>query len=153
LITPSLERRWKPPTKPRGDLWTVPLPFRTPYRNEVLGLLRYLKEYYSGIGFERRGFVIQKVAEIDADNLTLTINVALLPSELNINQEVKIYTIYGEDNYIFFVDVKRISGDPSAWVKRCIFFLSDIRQQLLLWKSLPDKERKRYLSEQFPSSS
>jgi cell division protein FtsX len=96
LITPSLERKWAPPTKPHGDIWSMPLPFRTPYKNEVLGLLKYLKEYYSGIGFERRGFVIQRISDVDVDNLALTVNITLLPSELNLNQEAKIYTIYGE---------------------------------------------------------
>ncbi|MEM2795120.1 MAG: FtsX-like permease family protein, partial [Thermofilaceae archaeon] len=34
LITPSLERVWKPPTKPRGDLWEIVFPLRLTSRSE-----------------------------------------------------------------------------------------------------------------------
>ncbi|HID91229.1 TPA: ABC transporter permease, partial [Candidatus Bathyarchaeota archaeon] len=36
LITPSLERRWKPPTKPKGDEWTIPLPLKIPSLEETV---------------------------------------------------------------------------------------------------------------------
>ncbi|TLN01155.1 FtsX-like permease family protein, partial [bacterium] len=43
LVTPSLERRWKVPTKPKGDNWEIPLPFVSS-EAEAEGILTFLKE-------------------------------------------------------------------------------------------------------------
>ncbi|MEM0172420.1 MAG: FtsX-like permease family protein, partial [Thermoproteota archaeon] len=53
VITPSLERKWKPPTKPSKDNWEVPMPVSFITYEEALGILEYLREFYEGAGAVR----------------------------------------------------------------------------------------------------
>ena len=145
MITPSLERRWKPPTKPRGDVWELPLPLRTPTEEEAIAVLNFLKEYYLGAGAEKRGFIIRRVSEVDQKNLSLSLFMYLTPSELNITQETLIYALRAEDNYVFFVKIVRKSGNPPDWVSRCYYYITDLWQQILLWRTLPLSERRKYM--------
>jgi hypothetical protein len=48
IITPSLERRWKLKTKPKGDEWDIALPTSATSLEETRGILAYLYEYYTG---------------------------------------------------------------------------------------------------------
>ncbi|MEM2922010.1 MAG: FtsX-like permease family protein, partial [Candidatus Bathyarchaeia archaeon] len=53
LVTVSLERKWKPPTKPKRGHWEIPLPVKITEVDEVGGLLTFLREYYLGAGTEK----------------------------------------------------------------------------------------------------
>ena len=147
IVTPSLERRWKIPTKPRGDLWEIPLPFKLP-EAEALGAIRYLAEYYSGIGAVRAGF---RVSEVNLAPLRgeLILKVVLTPIELNTRQEAVLKVIREDNICSFKLIIKRLSGEKMYWVGRNYLFVDSIRKQLLLWRSLPLSERVRYLKEEY----
>ena len=68
----------------------------------------------------------------------------LTSSEPNITQEALIYALRAEDNYVFFVKIVRKSGNPPDWVSR-YYYITDLRQQILLWRTLPLSERKKYM--------
>ncbi|RLF23758.1 MAG: hypothetical protein DRN15_02045 [Thermoprotei archaeon] len=147
MVTPSLERRWKPPTKPRGDEWDIPLPLRVPSRKEALGVIEYLREYFEGEGRETRTFMVRELKGIQYDKNALLLIVGLAPYEMQVNQEVAISAslLPEEKRYAFSLHLRRISGARSIWVSSNYYFIDSIRKQLLLWRSLPSKEQAKYI--------
>jgi len=147
MITPSLERRWKPPTKPHGDQWSIPIPFRILTETEARGVLRYLHEYFSELGSIRPGFRILQLSDIDYKNMEILLRVNLTPTELGINQKVTIKEIPQQDNtFLFNVLIQRETGDYDQWRIRNYYFVDDLRKQLLIWRSLPPEEKEKYFA-------
>jgi ABC-type lipoprotein release transport system permease subunit len=148
LITPSLERKWRPPTKPRGDLWEIPLPMSVPSEAEARGVLAYLHEYYSGAGAVKEGVhVVREVAPPDYQAKTLSMTVALAPLEAGVQQKVEIEAVYdrGANRYVFLARIRRLSGPDRPWVDGNYKFVDDLRKQMLMWTSLPPEDRRRYI--------
>jgi len=148
LITPSLERKWRPPTKPRGDLWEIPLPMSVPSEAEARGVLAYLHEYYGGAGTVKEGVhVVRELAAPDYQAKTLSMVVALAPLEAGVQQRVEIEAVYdrGANRYVFLARIKRLSGPDRPWVDGNYKFIDDLRKQMLMWTSLPPEDRRRYI--------
>jgi len=155
LITPSLERKWKPPTKPTGDLWEVPLPVRSS-ENEARGILAYLNEYYSELGSVKPEYMIMGNPQLNIKRMTLTLNMLLTPTELNITQDVTIKALPpGEiqetvaepsKDFLFNITIHYKSGDYKTWAARNYSIIDDLRKQMLLWRSLPNEQKQRYMS-------
>ncbi|MGC9086185.1 MAG: FtsX-like permease family protein [Thermoproteota archaeon] len=147
LITPSLERKWQPPTKPRGTTWEVPLPISFSNPKEALGFLEFLYEYYSGAGYEKPIFRVQSFENISYKDYLIAIQIALAPYELQTVQRVNIKGMMSrtENKISFFVKMDMLSGDKDIWVTRAYYFLDDLRKQVLLWRALPFSEREKYV--------
>jgi len=146
LITPSLERVWKPPTKPRGDVWELVFPLRLASRAEALGLLRYLKEYYLGAGYYKAGFRVSAVGEVDAERLELSLRALLAPIESGTEHEVLVKVIEQPGaRFSVAVTTRFLGGSRAVWQSTGPIFFDDLRKQLLLWTSLPSKEKERYV--------
>jgi len=148
LITPSLERKWRPPTKPRGDLWEIPLPMSVPSEAEARGVLAYLHEYYGGAGAVKEGVhVIRELAAPDYQAKSLSMVVALAPLEAGVQQRVEIEAVYdrGANRYVFLAHIKRLSGSDRPWIDGNYKFIDDLRKQMLMWTSLPPEDRRRYI--------
>lgn len=149
LITPSLERKWKPPTKPRGDAWEIPLPMSVPSEGEARGVLAYLHEYYAGAGTVKEGVhVVRELAKPDYQARSLSMIVALAPLEAGVQQSVTVEAVYdrGANRYVFLAHLKRLSGADRPWIDGNYRFIDDLRKQLLMWSSLPGQERRRYIA-------
>ncbi len=149
IITPSLERKWKPPTKPRGNRWEIPLPVSVPSEEEVRGMLAYLYEYYSGAGAVKEGVhVVRELEAPDYASRRLSMKVALSPVEAGVQQSVELASLLDKSvkRHVFLVTLTRLSGSESLWVSSNYKFMDDMRKQLLMWSSLPPAERKRYIS-------
>ena len=149
LITPSLERKWKPPTRPKGDIWELPLPLKLTTLEESKGVLEFLREYYLGAGTERPGFRIRNVElNLSEQNPSLLLKMALTPYEAGVLQSARIQVIFNEkDNrYDFITILNRVTGDRNIWTKSSYLFLDDLRKQLLLWRSLSKELRKKYIT-------
>ncbi len=147
IITPSLERVWKPPTKPRGDVWELVFPLRLTNREEALGLLRYLREYYTGTGSYKPSFRVTKVSEIDPEKVELSLHVLLAPVETGTEQRVSIRAIEQVGRrYSLGVEARFLGGSKAVWLSTAVYFFDDLRKQLLLWASLPTSEKRRYLA-------
>jgi ABC-type antimicrobial peptide transport system permease subunit len=146
LITPSLERRWVPPTKPKGDLWEMPLPIEFPSIEEAKGFLKFLAEYYSGEGKEKAYFIIRSFS-IDLSNLALSAEVSLAPFEANISQQVVISVNYDKTVAKGFTTLttRRTGGTRSTWITSNYNFIDDVRKQVLLWRSLSPEEHETYI--------
>jgi hypothetical protein len=145
LITPSLERKWKPPTKPRGGVWEVPMPLSLPSLEEARGLVEFLQEYYEGAGAEKPSFRVVRVAR--PEPLRLQLEVALAPYELGMTQTAEIAAEYSkvENRYRVATVLKHVSGPEKMWASYAYFFIDDLRKQLLLWRALSAEERQRYI--------
>jgi len=145
LLVPSLERRWKVRAKPRGDLWEIVLPFKITSKRESLGVLLYIAEYFSGIGAVHRGYVIKSV-KVFVEHISLVMEVALTPLEMGVSQKVIIAFIQrSAKEFTPVLQIKRLSGNRKIWEARNYLFIDAVRKELLLWRSLPPKEKEKYI--------
>jgi len=145
IITPSLKRKWEFSTRPQGDVWEIPFFSTYKSRDEVLGLIEYLKEYFSGAGAEKSKFTIREFPEASFRDLSLNLNVALYPYEANVIQSVKINFKREKDHFNMNVILKRISGIKSVWLTSSYYFVDDVRKQILLWNSASTNDKIKYI--------
>lgn len=143
LVTPSLERRWRVTTNPRGDEWDIPLPVTTPTLGEARAILLYLNEYLSGMGRTTPYFTV--ISEPMLEERSLSFNVLLAPRELNITQEVRILLQQTAERYTFLLRIKRLSGRYESWRTSNYFFADALRKQMLLWRGLSEEVRLKYM--------
>lgn len=147
MITPSLERKWKPPTKPRGDTWEIPIPVRFPSREEALGSLFYIYEYFAGMGKERPYFIVREASPPSRENPAVRIVVALAPYELGVTQEAVLQLLADDVRrvYTFSLKLTRLTGSRSVWEANNYYFIDDARKQALMWRTLPPDKRSEYV--------
>jgi len=146
MVAPSLERRWEPPTKPKGDEWEVPVPLALESRREAQGVLEYLHEYFNGEGRETRYFSVIDLQKASYDERGLEIKASLAPRESHVTQSVKISLVGSADKkrYSFSIYIKRLTGTYPTWRTSNYYFIDSVRKQLLLWRSLPEAKREQY---------
>jgi ABC-type antimicrobial peptide transport system permease subunit len=147
LAVPSLERRWKLPTKPLGNIWNIPVPF-TANKEETYGLMVFLKEFLDLNRTEYVGkFWCKETAltETEDGKSKLTTVVRLAPFDAGIEQKVDIIGAPSKGEvYNFSINIERIQGTESLWIISNYRFLDEIRKQFLMWRSLKEEERKKY---------
>jgi hypothetical protein len=149
MITPSYERKWKISSKPKGNEWEIPLPFIVSKR-EVVGLFKFLIEYYSNIGEESiRTFKFRSEIKLDlrSEGPSISSIVALAPYDANITQLFTLKAIPVKDQYTFSVILKQLTGIESktAWISSNYNFIDSIRKQFLIWRSFSDSEKEKYI--------
>lgn len=150
IVTPSLERRWKMPTKPKGDEWEIPLPFVLS-KNEVSGLIRFLLEFYESMSEDQlRTFVFRKRIErnLEAERPSLTSIVALAPFDLNITLSFSLTaTPVSKNQYTFTILLKQLTGVESrtAWISSSYRFIDSVRKQFLIWRGFSESQKSRYI--------
>jgi ABC-type antimicrobial peptide transport system permease subunit len=154
MVTPSLERKWSLPTKPIGDKWLIPLPFEIA-PEEVKGLIKYLKEFMEAHQtslhpeFSVRSFINSFDKK---DDLKETIGISFLaslpPYDLGVIQEVSILAIRdrAKNTFSISLEIVRKEGPLIQWIKTNYGFVDAVRKQILLWRSLGQKEKVKYLS-------
>lgn len=147
LITPSLERVWRPPTRPKGDTWEVVFPLRLTSRGEAVSLLNYLREYYLGAGYYKSSYRVSSVSDADLESLELKLRILLAPIESGTEQEVSIKVIE-QPGRKFTVSVltRYLGGSRAVWMSSTPLYFDDLRKQLLLWASIPGGEKAKYVS-------
>jgi Na+-transporting methylmalonyl-CoA/oxaloacetate decarboxylase gamma subunit len=146
MITPSYERKWKPETKPKGNIWELNFPLVVRDKPEVIGILNYMKEYFSEAGYAGSGHRIVKIGDVDREKLSFDFEVVLTPMETGVTQRVKLYfQILPDERKQLSALIELISGDRSFFTSRNYAFLDLIRNQVLLWRSLPEEDRNRYM--------
>lgn len=149
IVTPSHERRWRMPTKPKGDEWEIPMPF-TLQKSEVPGIFRFLGEYYESLGEEKtKTFIVRGKAQINlqSESPSISFIVALAPFEANITQLFSLVAIpIDNEKYTFKVLLKQLTGIKSkkAWISSNYSFIDSLRKQFLIWRSFSESEKKKY---------
>jgi len=152
LITPSIERGWRMPTKPKGNEWFIPLPFRAS-KEELIGVFAYLMEYVDQHKYERVGvfqaldFWYEEDAKEQMTTRRLVLRVKLVPWDLPTFQRVNLDAVLprGKETYELSLYILRESGFLETWVSSNYIFVDDLRSQLLLWRSLSLGEMQRYI--------
>ncbi len=149
LVTPSLERKWRIPTKPKGDVWEIPLPFTFREDEMVIGLTVYLLEYLRAHEIERAEHFTLESCQVSAKPGEVIIKgfAWLPPFEENIRQEfiLRLSKSLTEAKYFTSLVVKRVSGAYDLWVNSAENFAREIRKQMLTWRLLTPKERDNYI--------
>jgi len=153
LVTPSLERAWRIPTKPVGDIWGIPLPFITSSEAETMGTIRYLNEYL--IQHEIPDAPVFMATNIKMDKGTregktfvrISGECRLVPYQIGVVQMVEIGATEEREQarWVFGISIKRTMGAIKEWERLNRDFVNEIREQLLLWRTLPDSEKARYM--------
>ncbi|MGC8632020.1 MAG: FtsX-like permease family protein [Thermoprotei archaeon] len=146
MITPSLSRKWKPTTKAKGKNWDMELPMKVNNEQEAVGVLRYLAEYYNGLGYEKPNFRLDGNVSIDEKALSVSFNVRLAPYESGIVQQVILSFIKTPaSEYVLYATLKLTTGDSGLWSARAPLFIEDLRSQVILWRGLKPEQRSKYL--------
>jgi hypothetical protein len=148
LANPSGRRKWTISTKPKGDEWEIPVMVKIASKQEILSILYFFREYFQGAGAVGRGFTIDKVGEVDVENLRLEVFVRLAPYEEQITERVLLSCFGAEGGYFLNVYLMKLTGVRELWQSSNILFIDDIRKQLLIWRSLTPEQQKRYLHPQ-----
>lgn len=176
VATPAIDRTWRVP-EPRGDEWTIPLPFSVT-GEQAHGLNGFLAEWFAAYEEYSIGdFVTQNVETEEFEMAAVGQNGGspeglkpapaegpvsstvtgyrircmawLAPFDLGVSQKVAIETLPTDmlDVYDIRVVIHRESGDISNWKRVNRRFLNTLRKQFLIWRTLKQGERERYLEE------
>ncbi|MCX8184099.1 MAG: hypothetical protein N3F08_06755 [Crenarchaeota archaeon] len=70
-VTPSLERKWRLQTRPKGDSWDIPIPFRIKEDDRAAGIAVFLHEYLWNKRIERAGVFTVESVEVNRIELSL----------------------------------------------------------------------------------
>lgn len=152
FVTPSLERVWRIPTKPRENLWSIPLPFVIS-EDDVMGCLAYISEYIVKMGTEAGKFMVEAKPRYRVKKTPKAIIrelesvIRLPPYEAGVTETITISAVkfFRERRYKFELTGRLRTGKRYIWVMGHRTFTDLIRKQLLLWRSLRSKERKFYV--------
>ncbi|MEM2561000.1 MAG: M28 family peptidase [Candidatus Bathyarchaeia archaeon] len=151
LVTPSLERAWRITTKPRGDVWEIPLPFHA-RENEAKGIIEYLYEYmYAHSAPEAPDFSVLNLnvskGEVEGKKyVSIDATVRLAPYEAGISEEINFSANeIAPDRWEMRVIAKRLTGPSDRWMRLHRIFVDHFRKQLLLWGSITPSERAKYI--------
>jgi ABC-type antimicrobial peptide transport system permease subunit len=148
LITPSLERKWRLPSKPTGDQWEIPLPFVIFSEYKALALFGHLSEFFSLYDKEESGVPFVKVdlsfQKIQQDLYVLKSRIRLPPFAAGISQNVILELRGKEDKWYPLLKLSRVSGPYEQWIKINWNFINVIRKQFLIFESLSFKDYSRY---------
>jgi len=152
VASPSVDRVWRLPD-PVGDEWDITLPFAVTGQ-QATGVNNFLAEWFSS-------FEEQSVGDFLTNNIqtgpletergpghVLTVRVWLAPFDLGVSQDIALKIVPTELDGVYSVElhIERVSGDVSNWKRINRRFLNVIRKQFLIWRTLNEMERQRYLA-------
>ncbi len=148
-VTPSLERKWRLQTKPKGDSWDIPIPFRIKEDDRAAGMAVFLHEYLWNKRIERAGVFTVESVDVDKieSGIAVKSRVWLAPFEQNIKQDMNIVILKSktEQNFLISMSLNRVSGPYDSWVRFNYPFIDEVRKQMLIWNVLDPEERERYI--------
>ncbi|OGV67175.1 MAG: hypothetical protein A3K19_02315 [Lentisphaerae bacterium RIFOXYB12_FULL_65_16] len=144
---PGLLRVWRPP-EPKGDVLDLVFPF-TVSEYDITGMVSFLREHFRNHTDTGLGQFMTSRAELaqEADgSLGLDATLALAPFDLGVSQSFALRSTPSEIPGINEVRVviNRKSGQPKDWSRLNKVFMDDLRQQFLLWRSIPHETMELY---------
>jgi len=145
-VTPSLERKWKLTSRPKGDSWEIPLPFTVERKEEAVGILNFLDEYFVGHTIETPESFIVRESKLTSEKLELVTTVSLRPFEKGLSQRMEIKGLTSEtvDRVSLYLVLTRLSGDSKSWQAINYKVVDSLRKQFLIWRSLSPEHRRKY---------
>lgn len=153
VATPAEERTWRLP-EPEGDSWRIPLPFSVT-SVQAQGLSGFLAEWFHAYEEHSVGeFITQDVgsATFTATNGTgyrVECDAWIAPFDLGVSQHVRIEIVPTDYEGVYDIQLTltRLSGDIANWKRVNRRFLNILRKQFLIWRTLPQEQRERYLQQ------
>jgi hypothetical protein len=171
VATPAIDRTWRVP-EPDGDEWSIPLPFSVT-GEQATGLNSFLAEWFAAYEEYSIGDFVTQNVETEEQEVDLPIEAGavatgakghvyrircmtwLAPFDLGVSQKVMIETCPTTmaDVFEIRVVIHRESGDISNWKRVNRRFLNTLRKQFLIWRTLKQGDRERYLVQQGPGET
>ena len=153
MVTPSLERKWKIPIKPKTNFRDIPLPFYASSERETFGVMRYISEYLEAHRISGApDFLVLDIRFSEGKNerqqrcKNVIADLRLSPYEAGVVQTSAIsMTEVEPSRWQCFLALERKMGTQEEWVRLNYNYVDNLRKQLLLWRSLKDVERERYM--------
>lgn len=161
IAMPDVNRSWTlPPAE--GDIISMNLPFLLKHEEES-GIMAFLKAFYdSHKDVAHESFLVDDLS-MDVDTpeptpgqmpapvcLLIRTNTWLAPFDFGIKQRIQIHCCPSLENPGYLeiaIQMIRLSGEHSAWVRANKNFIKALRKQMLLWRLL-DQEAKAAYSDQ-----
>lgn len=147
---PGVNRSWRMP-KPEGDRLSFTFPFTVP-ESSFGGIVAFIREHFRNHGDAALDVFAAKdptLFRVDATRIGIRAGIALSPFDLGVYQKFSMSTrpsdIPGIDEVV--VDIERVNGAAGSWLRGNRNFVSDLREQFLLWRSLPPEVVAHYQSE------
>lgn len=164
VATPAIDRSWHV-QEPEGDEWSIPLPFSVT-GEQAKGLNGFLAEWFAAYEEYSIGDFVTQNVETDESEIDLPAPAGepspgkgtlyqircmtwLAPFDLGVSQRLTVETrpTTMTDVFEILVKIHRESGDISNWKRVNRRFLNTLRKQFLIWRTLKQGERERYLEE------
>jgi len=152
---PGVARKWKMP-EPKDNVMRFVFPF-TVSQTDITGVLSFISEHFKSHSDASLGSFATEEVEIfeetredmaSGSSMGISMNMALAPFDLGIFQK---FTLSSEDSDIpgimeVVIELDKTSGASGAWVRSNRLFIDDLRNQFLLWRSLPVESVEHYCS-------
>ncbi|MBO3809654.1 MAG: M28 family peptidase [Candidatus Brockarchaeota archaeon] len=150
FVTPSLERVWRPPTRPKDNTWDIPLPIALETEEEARGMVAFITEYLKSYGSEAVSFMVEKLEHekkiVEGENIYLSKAVMRLrPYETGLTEEMVFKTSRVKNRYVVMLTANLISGPRVLWIGSHLRVVDMVRKTMLVWKSLNKEDRDRFL--------
>jgi hypothetical protein len=144
---PGIQRAWRI-GKPEGDLYDIVFPF-TVSTYDITGVVSFLKEHFENYSDTSLGCFATSHVHIfrQADELLgMQAEVALAPFDLGVSQK---FALLAKPSEIPGIDeirilLLRLAGTGGDWQRANRVFISELRKQLLIWRSLTPEVMERY---------
>lgn len=152
IASPGIERHWSLP-EPVGDVMDVLLPFTVTGR-DAFGVSAFLKEFFDEyVGYAGGEFLAEDVRLEPVDHehtedagMTVKLRMWLAPYDLGVSQDFALECRPTGDSQIYEIHIRltRLAGDITSWKKTNALFMSGIRKQFLIWRTVPHGEKLSY---------
>lgn len=143
---PGVARAWALP-KPDGDNWEFVFPF-TVSEYDITGVISFIREHFDNFSDCSLGLFLAENTRIRAEgrSLHLESKLALAPFDLGVTQTFLLTSLPSEIEGVDEVRVvlRRLSGTRGDWQRTNRPFISDLRRQFLIWRSLPAETMEMY---------
>ncbi len=143
---PGAQRRWRMP-EPVGDQMSMEFPF-TVSDYDMIGLVSFLEEHLLAHREKSVGLFAADNVHVrhEESRFILTATLWLQPFDQGVSQSFTLWTrpsaIEGIDQV--HVDMGRLSGSPAIWRRSARVFIHDLRNQFILWRTIPDEATEHY---------
>jgi hypothetical protein len=158
IAMPDVERSWSLP-EPEGDSIFMNLPFLFRYEEEK-GIMGFLNAFYLSHHDVTQGAFIadETLINVEAPEmrpahvpaplcLLIRTNIWLMPFDFGIKQRIQLHCCPSTDNPGYLeiaIQMIRLSGERSAWIRANRNFIKALRKQLLLWRFLDTTAKMHY---------
>jgi hypothetical protein len=150
MAVPDVMRRWEV-SNPEGDRWRFEFPFTVSSR-DVRGMFSFLTTYFRAYSryslgeFYAEGVSYREEETPEGPSYTIQMQTWLAPFDMGVSQETVLratptgrYGIYEIETVL-----DRMSGELQAWIRTNRQFLTLLRKQFLIWRTLSDQVRDEY---------